>query len=187
MKLIEYFGTGSGLLIFIAVLVIVFAAVVILVIKSSKRAHAGRIIIPVFFIELSLAFGIVTLNFPNRGDEVGPGVVPGLWLIAILIFSALLLTKALLGTEEQDPPWGHLKKVAVFIVMTIIYIIIMQYIGYYLSTVVYLILGMYYLSYRNWIVMISIAGGWVVFSYFAFYRLLYVPLPKGMLIERIFG
>ena len=187
MKLIEYFGTDSGLLIFIAVLVVVFAAITFLVIKSSKKAYAGRIIIPLFFIELALVFGIVTLNFPNKGDEVGPGVVPGLWLIAILVFSTMLLIKGTLGNEEQDPPWGHLKKVAVFIVMTILYIIIMQYIGYYLSTVIYLILGMYYLSYKNWIVMISIAGGWVVFSYFAFYRLLYVPLPKGMLIERIFG
>jgi hypothetical protein len=187
MKLIEYFGTGSGLYIFIAILTIVFTAVVVLVIKSTKKAYAGRIIIPVFFIELALAFGIVTLNFPNRGDDVGPGVVPGLWLIAILIFSGLLLFKALLGTEEQDPPWGHLKKVIFFIVMTILYIIVMQYIGYYLSTIIYLILGMYYLSYRNWVVMISITAGWVVFSYFAFYRLLYVPLPQGMLIERIFG
>jgi len=187
MKLIEYFGTGSGLLIFIAVLTVIFAVVILLVLKSSKKAYAGRIIIPVFFIELVLAFGIVTLNFPKKGDVVGPSVVPGLWLIAIFIFSTLLLIKGLLGNEEKDPPWGHIKKVTAFIIMTILYIIIMQFIGYYLSTVIYLILGMYYLSYRNWIVMISIAGGWVVFSYFAFYRLLYVPLPKGMLIERIFG
>ncbi len=170
-----------------AVLAAAFALIILLVLKSSKKAYAGRIIIPVLFIELAFAFGIVTLTFPKKGDAVGPSVVPGLWLIAILIFSTLLLIKAMLGNEEIDPPWGHLKKVSAFIVMTILYIIIMQFIGYYLSTVIYLILGMYYLSYRNWIVMISIAGGWVVFSYIAFYRLLYVPLPKGMLIERIFG
>jgi len=187
MKLIEYLGTGSGLLIFIAVLAVVFAGITILVKRSSRKEYTGRIIIPVFFIELALAFGIVTINFPDKGDEVGPGVVPGLWLISILIFSTLLLFRVFMGNEEKDPPRGHLGKVAVFVVMTILYIVVMQFIGYYLTTVIYLILGMYYLSYRNWIVMISIAGGWIVFSYFAFYRLLYVPLPKGMLIERIFG
>ena len=187
MNLIEYLGTDTGLLILIAVLVIVFAAIIFLIIKSSKKAYTGRIIIPVFFIELALVFGIVTINFPRNEDKVGPGVVPGLWLTGILIFSTLLLVKVLIGKEEKDPPWGKIGKVAVFIVMTILYIIIMQFIGYYLSTVIYLILGMYYLSYRNWIVMISVAGGWILFSYFAFYRLLYVPLPKGMLFERIFG
>jgi len=187
MKLIEYLGSGSGLLLFIAIMAAILIAIIILVVKSSKKEYAGRIIIPVVLIEMALAFGVVTLNFPKKGDVVGPGVVPALWLIAILIFSILLLTKALFGKEEKDPPWGHLKKVAAFIIMTILYIIVMQFIGYYLATIIYLILGMYYLSYRNWTVMVSIAAGWVIFSYFAFYRLLYVPLPKGMLIERIFG
>ena len=129
----------------------------------------------------------MTLGFPDRGEEVGPGVVPGLWIVCILGLSAFLLIRAFLGLEEKDQPWGHTGKVVIFIAMTVFYLIIMQIIGYALATILYLISGMYFLTYRNWRVMISLTTGWILFSYFAFYRLLYVPLPKGTLIEMIFG
>ena len=138
-------------------------------------------------MEFAILFGILALSFPDRGDEVGPGVVPLLWIIGIFGFGFLLLIRGLIGHENKDPAWGRIGKVSVFIGMTIIYLIIMQIIGYYLATIIYLISGMYYLAYRDWKVMISMTAGWILFSYFAFYRLLYVPLPKGLLIEWIFG
>ncbi len=187
MELIKFLGKGTGFWFLIAVLAAVLAAVTVLVIKSSKREYTGRIVIPVFFIELALLFGIINLGFPDRGDEVGPGVVPGLWIIGILGLSVFLLIRGLTGHEDKDPAWGHTGKVAVFIGMTILYILIMQIIGYNLATVIYLLSGMYYLAYRDWKVMISLTAGWILFSYFAFYRLLYVPLPRGVLIEWIFG
>ena len=187
MELIKFLGKGPGFWALMAILAVIFIGIVFIVLKSSKKKYAGRIIIPVFFTELAILFGLLTLGFPNRGDEVGPGIVPGLWIVGILGFSILLIIRALIKHEDEDPKWGRTDKVAVFIVMTIVYLIIMQLIGYYLSTIIYLILGMYYLAYRDWKVMISLTAGWILFSYFAFYRLLYVPLPRGLLIEWIFG
>ena len=187
MEIIKFLGKGPGLWTLLAVLTVILIIIAFIIIKSSKRKYAGRLIIPVFFIEFSIFFGILTLGFPVKGDEVGPGVVPGLWIIGILGFSILLLIRGLIKHEDEDPKWGRTDKVAVFIGMTILYLIIMQLIGYYLSTIIYLILGMYYLAYRDWKVMISLTAGWILFSYFAFYRLLYVPLPRGLLIEWIFG
>jgi len=187
MELIKYFGKGPGFWVLLAILTVIFLGIVFIVLKSSKKRYAGRILIPVFFTELAFLFGILALGFPDRGDEVGPGIVPGLWIIGILGFSILLIIRALVKHEDKDPKWGRTDKVAVFIVMTIVYLIIMQLIGYNLSTIIYLILGMYYLAYRDWKVMISLTAGWILFSYFAFYRLLYVPLPRGLLIEWIFS
>ncbi|RKX82195.1 MAG: hypothetical protein DRP58_10660 [Spirochaetes bacterium] len=186
MELIKFFGKGPGFWVLLAILAVIFLGIALIVLKSSKKRYAGRILIPVFFIELALLFGTMALGFPHKG-EVGPGVVPGLWIVGILTFSLLLFFQAISKHEEKDPPWGKISNVAVFILMTILYLIIMQFIGYYLATIIYLILGMYYLSYRNWKVMSSLTAGWVIFSYFAFYRLLYVPLPRGILIEWIFG
>ncbi len=187
MELIKFLGKGTGFMVLLAVLAAILVLVTLLILKSSKRKYAGRIVIPVFFMEIAVLFGIQALGFPDRGDEVGPGVVPGLWLIGIFGFSVLLLIRGLSGKEEEDPPWGKIGKVTVFMVMTILYLFIMQIIGYYLATIIYLIFGMYYLSYRNWRVMLSMTAGWILFSYFAFYRLLYVPLPRGILFEWIFG
>lgn len=187
MEIIKFLGKGTGLGVLLAVLAAILIVITLLVIKSPKKRYTGRIVIPVFFIELAVLFGIITLGFPVRGDKVGPGVVPGLWIVGILGLSIFLLIRGLLAYEDEDPAWGRIGKVSVFIAMTILYLIIMQIIGYYAATVIYLISGMYYLAYRNWKVMISLSAGWILFSYFAFYRLLYVPLPRGLLIEWIFG
>ena len=187
MEIINFLEKGTGFMVLLAVLATLLIGVTLLVLKSSKKQYAGRLIIPVFFMEFAVLFGIMALGFPDRGDEVGPGVVPLLWIAGIFGFSLLLLIRALIGHEEKDPAWGRIGKVSVFIALTILYLLIMQIIGYYLATIIYLVTGMYYLAYRNWKVMISMTAGWVLFSYFAFYRLLYVPLPRGLLIEWIFG
>lgn len=187
MEIINFLEKGTGFMVLLAVLALLLIVVSLLILKSSKKQYAGRLIIPVFFMEFAILFGILALGFPDKGDEVGPGVVPLLWILGIFGFGLLLLIRGLIGHEEKDPVWGRVDKVSIFMAMTILYLIIMQLIGYYLATIIFLLSGMYYLAYKNWKVMISMTAGWILFSYFAFYRLLYVPLPKGMLIEWIFG
>lgn len=187
MELISFLGKGTGLWIMAALMTVIFLAVFFLVMKSSKRKFAGRILIPLFCMEIAISFGVVVLGFPVKGDVVGPGVVPSIWLLGIFGLSAFLFIRGLRGRDQPDPEWGHTGKVVLIIGMTILYIIMMQIIGYNLSTVLYMIGTMYFLSYRKWKVMITLSAGWIFFSYFAFYRLLYVPLPRGILIEWIFG
>lgn len=187
MELFKFFAKGTGFWLLLTSLVVLAIIAVILVRKSSKKEYTGRIIVPFIFIELAVFFGILALSFPVKGDEVGPSVVPLLWIVGILGLSLVLLFRALTGHEEIDPPWGKVSSVVVYIIMIILYLLFMQLIGYFLATAVFLLSGMYYLKYRNWKVMISVCAGWILFSYFAFYKLLYVPLPRGMIIEWIIG
>ena len=185
--MVDYLRSGIGFGILVAVLVLILAATVLVVRRSSYREYTGRIALPVFFFEFACLFGFLALGFPDKGDEVGPGVVPMLWIVGIILLSVFLFIRSIMNLEEKDPPWGQWRKVAVFIAMTILYLIIMQYIGYYVSTVLFLSLGMIYLGYRNWKVVVPVSAGWILFSYFMFYRLLFVPLPRGILIDLIFG
>ena len=188
MEIIKYLGKGSGLGILIVLMAAIFVAAGFLLNRSKLRNYTGRILVPLFFIEFASVFGIIVLGFPEmKGDEVGPGVVPFLWIIGILVLALFLLIRGFMGKEEVDPKWGETVKVIIFIGMTILYLFMMQIIGYTLATLAYLIGGMLYLSYKNWKVMITISVVWVIFSYFIFFKLLYVPLPKGILIEWIFG
>jgi len=188
MGIIRYLGQGSGFLVLLLAVLFVFGVVVFATLRSSRRHHAGRILFPVFFLGLSLVFLILLLNFPvKKQTGIGAGVVPLLWIVGISAFSVLLLVRALLNREAKDPEWGHVGTVFVYLGWTILYLILMQYLGYFISTVLFLLGGMYYLNYRNWKVMIGLAAGWLLFSYFAFYRLLFVPLPAGTLLERFFG
>jgi len=187
MEIFKFFGKGPGFWILLIFMILIVIIATLLIRKSSKKDYAGRIIVPVIFIELAVFFGILALGFPDKGDEVGPAVVPGLWIIGILGLSIFLLIRGLIGHEEVDPPWGKVSSVIIYIVMIVAYLFFMQLIGYFLATALFLISGMYYLTYRNWKVMISMSVGWMLFSYFAFYKLLYVPLPRGLIIELIFG
>jgi putative tricarboxylic transport membrane protein len=188
MELINFLGKGPGFWLLLSLLVLILIALTFIIKRSSKRKYTGRIVIAAFLIELGVLFGILAMSFPVKQDDpVGAGVVPLLWIYGILILGIFLLIQALTGHEEVDPPWGRMDVVGIFLGMTILYVILMQFIGYSISTFAYLISGMYYLKYRKWKTMLSITIGWILFSYFAFYRLLYVPLPKGILIERIFG
>ncbi|MBT3274248.1 MAG: tripartite tricarboxylate transporter TctB family protein [Spirochaetales bacterium] len=186
MEIIEFMSEGIGLVMLLSVLSLLFGGITFLVIKSPKRKYAGRILIPLFLLEAAIAFFLLALSFPRRG-EVGPAVVPILWLVAIAALSVILLVRGLLGREEDDPAWGRVDVVLIFFAMTIVYLILMQFIGYILATFLFIFASMYYLSYRKWLTVSLIAIGWIGFSYFAFFRLLYVPLPRGSLIEWIFG
>lgn len=188
MEIIKFLGKGTGLTLLIVGLLAVLGVVAFITSRSSKKEYTGRIVFPVIFMEIASLFLILLLGFPrNTGDNVGPGVVPFLWIIGIYVFSIILLIQALMGYEEKDPKWGHLKVVIPYFIFTILYLFLMQIIGYFIATIFFLIGGMYYLTYRNWKVMISLTAGWLIFSYLAFYKLLYVPLPKGRLISWIFG
>ena len=188
MELIKYLGHGSGLFLLLVILLGILGVVLFFTLRSSRREYAGRILLPLFFIELAFLFLVLVVNFPaKRGTGVGAGVVPLLWIIGIFAFSLLLFIQAVLRKEDKDPQWGRIDVVLIYFGSTIVYLILMQYIGYFLSTILFLIGGMYYLTYRNWKVMISLTAGWLLFSYFAFYKLLYVPLPTGKLITWIFG
>ena len=188
MAIITFLGEGIGLLLLLGVMVVLLGVLAVLLNRSPKKEYAGRILFPVFFLELSAVFVILILGFPEkRGGGVGPSVVPVLWILGISGLSIVLLIRALTGGEEKDPPWGKVGKVAVFFGMTVLYLVLMQYLGYYVMTLLYVVVSMYYLGYRKWRVMVSVAVVWAVVAYFAFYRLLYVPLPGGVLIERIFG
>ena len=72
---------------------------------------------------------------------------------------------------------------ALFIGVTIAYLLIMQIVGYYISTLLFLISVMYFLSYRKYVTMFAVSGGWLLFAYLVFQRMLYIPLPQGKLIE----
>lgn len=187
MNIIAYLNEGSGLLIMIAGAFLFFALIAFLVLRSSLREYAGRVLFPVFFIELALFFLVMAVNLPYEEDGVGPTVVPSLWIVGILGLSVYLLIRALRKLEEKDSPWGRVDIVALYIGMVVLYLILMNIIGYFIATLLFIVLGIRLLDYRNWKVIVPLAAGWILFSYFAFYRLLYVPLPQGSIIQMIFG
>ena len=60
------------------------------------------------------------------------------------------------------------------------YFLVMPFLGYFLSTFIFIVLILHMLSYKKKGLSWLLAGGWVVFSYYLFYKLLYIQLPLGL-------
>ncbi len=174
----------TGLYVFIAVLIVMSGVLTFLIRKSpATRKFLGNILIPCVFIAIALLFYLVTLTFPE--EEAGPSAIPHLWIIALIVLSIFLIIQALTGKMEPDPKNGRLDKLALFVGATIGYLLVMQIVGYYISTFLFLVAVMYFLSYRKYITMVAVSGGWLLFAYVVFQRMLYIPLPQGKLIEMV--
>lgn len=75
-----------------------------------------------------------------------------------------------------------LVQISIFMVGTLLYLILISVVGYFVITWLFCILLMYWLGERKLFRIFYIATGFIAFEYIIFRVLLYVPLPKGILI-----
>ena len=150
--------------------------------REGFRSHLGNLLIPLVLVIVSAVYFLETLDYPEQ-EDVGPEVIPHLWILFTAIFCAHLIVQSARGKGKADPKAGHVGFVAVFAVWLVAYLVAIENIGYFISTFVFLGGSMYMMTYRNLAIMGGIALGWLVFSYFIFVQLLYIPLPVGALLR----
>ncbi len=184
-ELLIYLGSGKGLLYFSIFLGALFCAIFLLLYTSKYRRYMGQALIPVVFIEIAILFLVISVSYVKKG-EVGPAIVPRLWAYGLIGLNIYLLIRALTGKDGEDPKYGHIEKVALFLVLVVIYVFSMIYLGYYISTLGFIVLAIYLLNYKKFFVISLVGTGWLVLAYIAFYKLSYVPLPIGKVFKGLF-
>jgi tripartite-type tricarboxylate transporter receptor subunit TctC len=179
------FATGYPLLILTIGLIIILTVVGILIYRSKVSHILGRIMVIGFFLIISIILYLQTLTFPTN-SEVGPAVVPRLWILMITPLSLLLLLRTFKRQEKIEENGPRIDIVLMFIGFLVVYLIVMNFIGYFISTFLFMIAGMLYLGYKNHKVTLIVASSWILFSYIIFYKILFVPLPIGKIFTGIF-
>ena len=169
---------------------VIFCIVILLIIwyiinRLTNRKYLAGIMLPLFFIALSIVFFLVSYTFPNN-EKVGPSVVPRLWILILIPLNIFLIIDIVSKKKEIEKNAGNQTVVWGFIGLLVLYLFSIFYIGYFISSFVFLFVGIYMLGYRKYLTMLMISAGWLLFSYLIFYKLLYVPLPVGKLIEMLF-
>ncbi len=145
---------------------------------SGKRQYLGNILIPCGLILVSLIF--LTLTFGFRVEEAGPALIPRLWIYLIIVLSGITLWQALRKRDKAAPKIERPNLLLLTMGMLIGYFLVMPYIGYFLSTFIFIVVMLHILSYRKRILIYVIAAGWCICSYLVFYKLLYIQLPLGI-------
>ncbi len=145
------------------------------------------------FILLSVALLVHIQRFPTiPGQNIGPALFPGIIGVGLAISGALLIVKGL-AVRAQGPdharwltfaPWvGSPRHVLAFftvIAVNVLYILLVGKLGFIPTAVVYLavLFSVFGVSPR-WNPVLAIVITLIV--HYAFYKLLKVPLPWGLL------
>ncbi len=160
--------------------------IVLLLLYIFKREWLqGEVVIALALTAAALFLYTQTFNFPQGklSKTAGPAAMPRMWIYGLLVFNLWLIVQTIRQkrseSEQRESNGNKLVKAAGLVLLTVIYLFMVGYFGYYLSTFLFLVAGMYWMAYRRHILIFAISGGFVLFSYYAFQKVLMVPLPAG--------
>jgi len=141
-----------------------------------------EVIISLFLVLMSVYLYWLTFDFPQGklSRTAGPAAMPRLWLWGIAIFSLWLIVDSLRKEKKENAKSYNMKKALMLAFLTAIYLSIISFLGYYVSTFLFLIAGAYLLLFRKHLIILITSAGFSLFSYFVFYKILGVPLPLGI-------
>jgi len=169
------------------VVAILFALIIVLLLlvifRFDFRKLSFNVLFAGFFIWVAGFFYYQTMLFdiPKGLNITNPALIPGIWCVALLIFSIWNIYNELKGKNKPFKP-GNVRLVSKILVALLLYFVAIPFVGYFLSTPVFLLAAMYILKYRKWTIMVINAFGFVLFSYFIFELLLKIDLPLGILL-----
>ncbi len=132
-------------------------------------------------------------GFPRKpGQNFGPALFPGVLAVALLVCGALLLASGLKARRAARgatawavaPDWlrspRHLLAFAVLVASNVFYLLVVDRLGFLLTAFAYLTALMWVLRVRLALV-VPVALVMALAIHYAFYKLLRVPLPWGVL------
>jgi len=138
-------------------------------------------------------FGIVLLIFcfilwffliPTQISSTKDAVYPRLVNVWIAICGILLILKSWKSTEkiildEAKDKKGIIRVVAIVIIF-LIYIFMIDFLGFFISSFIFIIILMLSFGVRQWIKLISVPIIILLFLYFLIQKVLFFPLPEGI-------
>lgn len=129
---------------------------------------------------LILWFFIIPTQISSTEDAVYPRFV-NVW---IAICGILLILKSWKSTEkiilyESKDEKGIIRVVATVLIF-LIYIFMIDFLGFFISSFIFIIILMLSFGVRQWIKLISVPIILLFFLYFLIKKILFFPLPEGI-------
>lgn len=130
----------------------------------------------------SVWFWVLSGKFPEEAQ-----LFPKFFLIANFALSALLVVNTVRHNSKQETEthspisWQELALIIEAYLIIMAYIICINFVGFYVSTTVFLLAFMLFLNVRKPLVLVGVTAGMDVFLYLLFTVGLKLSLPAGML------
>ncbi|UTR06215.1 tripartite tricarboxylate transporter TctB family protein [Alkalihalobacillus sp. LMS6] len=149
--------------------------------------HVVRFTMPLFFIVLSVAYGMLIIQLPQAtlGDPMAPFYFPIAICIGLFLFAVIDLVQVVKKKEhqyEEDVALlvrkSTIKTIAVIVTMCVVYTLMFEYTGFLLSTILFLAMLLFYLNgKRKWVMNVLVTGIVSISAWFIFSYLLEISLP----------
>lgn len=158
--------------------------------KPARRVQAALPYGVVLAVGTFLYYEADRFDFEEVSGRIGPGAWPKMVLVLMLITALWGIVAALRNgnaVTEQDtgndelvrPPEIHPFRVWVAVGATIVYLLLLPVLGFFLATVVYTCILMLLGEFRRPIPVALLSLGTGFFFMFMFMRVVYVALPLG--------
>ncbi|HKW37617.1 MAG TPA: tripartite tricarboxylate transporter TctB family protein [Burkholderiales bacterium] len=157
---------------------------------ETDRSAASRRAVEIGVAALILAFGAIvaadSYRLGARWGEDGPlpGYFPFYVGLLICFASGSVLVRAVRNralAEESFVSIGELKKILVVLLPSIVYVSLIQYLGFYVTSILFIAYFMRRLGRYSWLMVVPISVGVIVAFFLTFEIWFAVPLPKGPL------
>ena len=154
--------------------------------KPAVRRKTMEIAVTLIF----LLFGIVVSWDSHRlgaswgSDGPQAGYFPFYIGLIIIFCSLITLVQAWRIKAADNPPFvfrGQLKMVVLVMVPTVVYVALINWLGIYVASTIYIAVFMWWLGKYSWTKYVSVSVG-VSIAFFLMFEIWFkVPLPKGPL------
>jgi putative tricarboxylic transport membrane protein len=161
---------------------------------TARKDIASSLVLILF----SLTFLIYTTRYPlDDWENPGPAVFPLLLGGVLLFLAAWQLIRAFLSPKAPDRLRGKGSmiiavkaffldnqgeaKVFIMTALLVLYILMMQWIGFFVSTFLLVILASRLMEAKDWVRPIALSAGVCLFCYFLFVVWIKLSFPRGVL------
>jgi putative tricarboxylic transport membrane protein len=146
----------------------------------------GTVIICTLFFPVALILYLQTLGLPVPVSSFvpGPAYVPRIYLVIAVILSAAVIIKTVLEKEMKTTvvTWDKIGSLFVGFLVMFCYIVLLNIAGYFLSTFLFIFTLSLIMGTRK-LAGICVAVVFLIFTYYIFYQLFNLPLPRGMFLS----
>lgn len=150
-----------------------------------KKANKTTIISGILIIITSLFFFFNTFGFKKLSSQIiGPDFMPRLYAILLIALSIILIIQSYRkneGRDEKSSESGYFKYSIITMLLLGAYIIIIPIIGFYISTIIFVVSMLLFSQVRNKIILAVIPVSISIFIFVFFSILLNVSMPSGFI------
>lgn len=170
----------------------IFAGVLIVlffVFKAFPKTNRvkGQLLVLSGMCMMTLMFYLLTFSLRVNKIALDSGftarTMPRVWCALMVPIAIAAYWAILKEGSPDDKKFLNWKFTVLVILGTVFSVVLFQFVGYYISSAVFLFVMMWVLKERRWVLLVSAPIVWVLFTYFVFQRVLYISLPTGLIFS----